>query len=309
MGSRRRPATPDDDRLVERFLEMMAAERGAGRHTLAAYGTDLARFRAFLTDLDLTLGGATATAVGAWLGALAAAGASPRTSARRLSCLRQFYRFLCAERLRDDDPTAGAQGPRRGRPLPKVLDEASVDGLLAAARARTDAKGARARALVELLYATGLRISELVGLPLSGLRPDIPAVIVRGKRGKERLVPYGGAAAAALDAYLPLRERFLVDGRPSPWLFPSRARAGHLTRQNVAVLLKDLARDAGVAPSLVSPHVLRHAFASHLLAHGADLRSVQQMLGHADIATTQIYTHVQTDRLSVTLARHHPLAG
>ncbi len=304
----RRRAPLDDDRLIERFVEMMVAERGAARHTQAAYRADLARFRRYVGGLGTSLGAAPASAVGAYLGALAAARASPRTAARHLSCLRQFYRFLCAEGLRRDDPTAGIGGPRRGRPLPKILGEDEVVALLAAARARTDAKGARLRALLELLYATGLRVSELVGLPRDALRPEIPAVIVRGKRDKERLVPYGGPAAAAIAAYLPLRERFLAGGRPSPWLFPSRGGSGHLTRHGFALLLKDVARDAGLAPTRVSPHVLRHAFASHLLAGGADLRKVQQMLGHADIATTQIYTHVLTDRLEATVARHHPLA-
>ncbi|MEX2647750.1 MAG: tyrosine recombinase [Alphaproteobacteria bacterium] len=307
MASRRR-APLDDDRLIERFVEMMVAERGAARHTQAAYRADLARFRRYVGGLGGSLGAAPASAIGAYLGALAAARASPRTAARHLSCLRQFYRFLCAEGLRRDDPTAGIGGPRRGRPLPKILGEGEVAALLAAVRARTDAKGARLRALLELLYATGLRVSELVGLPQGALRPEIPAVIVRGKRDKERLVPYGGPAAAALAAYLPLRERFLAGGRPSPWLFPSRGGSGHLTRHGFALLLKDVARDAGLAPARVSPHVLRHAFASHLLAGGADLRKVQQMLGHADIATTQIYTHVLTDRLEATVARHHPLA-
>ncbi len=304
MASRRRL---DDDRLVELFLEMMAAERGAARPTLAAYAADLAQFRAFAASLGLSLGAATPAALGAYLGRLAADGASPRTSARRLSCLRQFYRFLGTEGLRRDDPTAGVEGPRRGRTLPKVLSEREVAALLEAARRRGDAKGVRAHALLELLYATGLRVSELVGLPLGGLRPEIPAVIVRGKRGRQRLVPYGRPAGEAIERYLALRERFVRHG-VSPWLFPSRASAGHLTRHSFAHALKDLARDAGLAPDRISPHVLRHAFASHLLAHGADLRVVQQLLGHADVATTQIYTHVLTDRLVETVARHHPLA-
>ncbi|MGH6718733.1 MAG: tyrosine recombinase, partial [Alphaproteobacteria bacterium] len=282
--------------------------RGAARPTLAAYAADLAQFRAFASGLGQGLGAASPAALGAYLGALAAGGASPRTTARRLSCLRQFYRFLGAEGLRRDDPTAGAEGPRRGRALPKVLSESDVAALLAAARQRTDAKGVRTHALLELLYATGLRVSELVGLPLGALRPEIPAVVVRGKRGRQRLVPYGRPAGEAVGRYLTLRVRFVPDRGASRWLFPSRGGTGHLTRQSFARVLKDLARDAGLAPGRISPHVLRHAFASHLLAHGADLRAVQQLLGHADVATTQIYTHVLADRLIETVARHHPLA-
>ncbi|MSP81900.1 MAG: site-specific tyrosine recombinase XerD [Alphaproteobacteria bacterium] len=296
-----------DDRACERFLEMLVVERGASRNTLAAYRADLADFERFAAGLGLDLGGATSGAIRGYLGGLAAKGRDPRTAARRLSCLRQFYRFLCAEGDRADDPTATVDGPRRGQSLPKVLSEAEVGALLAAVAVSTDAKGLRLRAMLELLYATGLRVSELVGLPMVAVHGRGRALIVRGKGGKERLVPMGKPAAAALADYLAARDRFVPKGRTSAWVFPSRGGSGHLTRQNLNLLLKALAVAAGLAPGRVSPHVLRHAFASHLVGRGADLRSVQTMLGHADIATTQIYTHVQEEKLKEAVVRHHPL--
>jgi integrase/recombinase XerD len=296
-----------DDRRVERFLEMLAVERGASVNTLAAYRGDLADFRRHAEGLGQTLGGVGAGTVRGYLGRLVAAGLGPRTAARRLSCLRQFYRFLCAEGERADDPTASVDGPRRGTPLPRILSEAEVTALLESAAA-ADAKGLRLRAMLELLYATGLRVSELVGLPMAAVQAGGRAVIVRGKGGKERMVPVGRPAAAALADYLAVRDRFVPAGRTSRWVFPSRGGSGHVTRQGFALALKELASAAGIAPDRVSPHVLRHAFASHLVGRGADLRSVQTMLGHADIATTQIYTHVQGERLREAVVRHHPLA-
>ena len=243
---------------------------------------------------------------------LAAAGVSARTAARRLSALKQFFAFIVSEGWRTDNPAAALDGPRLGRPLPKLLGEGEVDRLLAAAAARPGPEGARLTALLEVLYATGLRVSELVGLPLSALSRDGRLLRVRGKGGKERLVPLSEPAEDALTAYLAEREHFLAQGRNRRqvgFLFPSAgAAAGHLTRQRFGQLLKELAVEAGLAPRTVSPHVLRHAFATHLLAHGADLRSVQVMLGHADIATTQIYTHVLEARLSRLVAEAHPLA-
>jgi integrase/recombinase XerD len=233
---------------------------------------------------------------------------APRTGARRLSALRQFYRFLYAEGLRGDEPTAALDSPHQGRPLPRVLSESEVDALLAAARSRDGPEGLRLAALVEVLYATGLRVSELVALPLAAVRRDPRVLLVRGKGGKERMVPLGEPAREALSAYLEVRRRFCPAGRDPRWLFPSRAASGHLTRHRFAQLLKALAVEAGVDPGKVSPHVLRHAFASHLLEHGADLRAVQQMLGHADISTTQIYTHVLNERLRRLVETHHPLA-
>jgi integrase/recombinase XerD len=216
---------------------------------------------------------------------------------------------LLAEGIRDDDPTTAIDSPRRGRTLPRILGEAEVDLLMRAARKGRGPRGARLVALVELLYATGLRVSELVGLPLAAVSRDRSLIVVRGKGGKERMVPLSVPAAASIEAYLPLRRVFISGDQGSPWLFPSRtARTGHLMRARFAVLLKELAAAAGINPAALSPHVLRHAFASHLLAHDADLRSVQQMLGHADISSTQIYTHVLDQRLKSLVREFHPLA-
>lgn len=304
---------------IEPFLEMLAAERGAARNTLEAYERDLKAYAGFLSKR----GGAPETAgvedIRAFLGRLARAGMAPRTAARRLSALRQFYRFLLSEGLRADDPSAGVDSPRQGRPLPKILSEAEVGRLLDTAHADAEAGGPEAlrlTALVELLYASGLRVSELVGLRLAAAQRDQRLLIVQGKGGKERMVPLSAAARRALAAYLDVRGYFLTtrgkgakaEKVASPWLFPSRAAEGHITRHRVAQLLKDLARQADIDAAKVSPHVLRHAFASHLLDHGADLRSLQKMLGHADISTTQIYTHVLGERLKSLVQEHHPLA-
>jgi integrase/recombinase XerD len=294
---------------TESFLEMMVAERGASRHTIDAYRRDLASYEGFLDRRDLQCGTADVAAVRAWLARLSAEGLSAATMARRLSAIRQFHRFLYLEGARPDDPTQTVEGPRQQRPLPRLLDQAEIAALIEAARQRDDAEGLRLMACLELLYASGLRVSELVGLPLSALAPDRSLLTVLGKGGKERMVPIGRAARAALEAYLGVRERFLGrHAKASAYLFPSRARAGHLTRQRLTQLLKELAGLAGIDPARLSPHVLRHAFASHLLAGGADLRAVQMMLGHADIATTQVYTHVQGDRLAAAVRAHHPLA-
>ena len=283
---------------------MLVAERGAAANTVAAYRRDLCDAQA--------AAGALATAdhdaIARYLRGLKARGMTARTVARRLSCLRQYYGFLVSEGRRADDPSATIDAPIAGRRLPRTLSEAEVERLLDAARAAPGPRGARLVALVELLYASGLRVSELVGLPMAAIGGDSRMLLVRGKGDKERFVPVGDAAAEALAAYLAVRNRFLGGARASPWLFPSRGGAGHLTRHRFAQLLKELAADAGLDPAAVSPHVLRHAFASHLLANGADLRSVQTMLGHADISTTQIYTHVLAERLKALVAGHHPLA-
>jgi integrase/recombinase XerD len=222
--------------------------------------------------------------------------------------MRQFYKFLVTDGIRGDDPTASLDTPALGRPLPKILSEDEIDRLIAAARTWSGDEGIRLVCLVELLYATGMRISELVTLPLAAAQRDPRFLVISGKGGRERIVPLSEPSRLALTAYLGCRERFLPASRPSRWLFPSRGRVGHLTRQRSGQLLKELAVKAGLDPDRLSPHVLRHAFASHLLDHGADLRSVQQMLGHADIATTQIYTHVLTDRLRKLVETAHPLA-
>jgi integrase/recombinase XerD len=236
---------------------------------------------------------------------------APRTAARRLSAIRQFYRFLVGEGVRPDDPVTLIDSPRQGRSLPKLVSEAEVGGLLEAAGALPGADGLRMTALLELLYATGLRVSELVALPVASVMRDRRVLVVRGKGGKERMIPLHDAARRAVNAWLAARaaelRRRRKDGT-SPWLFPSHGGSGHLTRQRLGQLLKELAVAAGIDRRKVSPHVLRHAFATHLLNHGADLRSVQKMLGHADIATTQIYTHVADERLKALVRDHHPLA-
>jgi integrase/recombinase XerD len=285
---------------------MLTAERGAAPLTLAAYRNDLADLARFLAPRRLSLEAADSAALHAYLAS--ATGLAPRTLARRISALRQFYKFLMIDGIRHDDPAGDLETPGLGRPLPKILSEKEVAGLITAARAEAEGEGDRLVCLVELLYATGLRISELVTLPLAAARRDPRFLVVTGKGGKERVVPLSEPSRAALAAYINSRDRFLTGSRPSRWLFPSRGRAGHLTRQRAGQLLKELAVKSGLDPERLSPHVLRHAFASHLLDHGADLRSVQQMLGHADIATTQIYTHVLSDRLRKLVETAHPLA-
>ena len=306
--AREASSTPVPSPRLEAFLEMLAAERGAARLTLAAYGNDLRDLAGFLAGRGEGLDAASPASLHDYLTGAATRRLSPRTLARRRSAMRQFYRFLLVEGIRADDPTAGIDAPRLGRPLPKVLSEDEVSRLIAAAEAWPGEEGVRLRCIVELLYAAGLRISELTSLPLAAAQRDPRFMTVRGKGGKERLVPLGTPARRALGAYIECRGRFLTSARASRWLFPSRGAAGHLTRQRCGQLLKELALAAGLDPARLSPHVLRHAFASHLLDNGADLRSVQQMLGHADISTTQIYTHVQSARLTRLVETAHPLA-
>lgn len=296
------------DRHSGMFLEMMAAERGASPNTIAAYGRDLADFASFSISRGRPPGDADAAAVRDYLTMMDVSGLSARSAARRLSALRQFFKFLYAEGIRTDDPCTTIDSPKLGRPLPKYLSEAEVAALLDCARGRSAREGLRLTALMEVLYATGLRVSELVGMKLPALARDHSVLTVRGKGDKERMVPLGRPAREAIEAYLPHRLDFAPGGAASPWMFPSRSAAGHLTRSGFALLIKALALEAGLDPARVSPHVLRHAFASHLLAHDADLRSVQQMLGHADISTTQIYTHLLDERLKALVGQHHPLA-
>jgi integrase/recombinase XerD len=288
---------------------MLRAERNAAHNTIEAYQRDLADFAAFLGRRGVELSVGDADAIRAYLAKLHRAGMAPRTAARRLSAIRQFFRFLIGEGIRSDDPVAVIDSPRQGRPLPKLIDEADVGRLLDAARALADVGGVRMTALLELLYATGLRVSELVALPVASVMRDQRVLVVRGKGGKERMIPLHEPARAAVNAWLAARSAELRKKKiASPWLFPSHGDSGHLTRQRMGQLLKDLAVAAGIDRRNVSPHVLRHAFATHLLDHGADLRSVQKMLGHADIATTQIYTHVADGRLKALVRDHHPLA-
>ncbi|WP_029003492.1 site-specific tyrosine recombinase XerD [Azorhizobium doebereinerae] len=296
------------------FLDMQAVERGASSHTLDAYGRDLADFADFLSVRERGVAEAETPDIRAYLAELSDRGLKSTTVARRLSAIRQLYRFLYAEGRRGDDPAAVLEGPKRGRPLPKVLSVEEVGRLIDTAQARAAEpappaerlRRLRVVCLVELLYATGLRVSELVALPASAARAR-EVLVVTGKGGKERLVPLSTPAKAAMAAYLAARTEQGLAG--SKWLFPTAAESGHLTRQHAARELKDLAVAAGVAPEALSPHVLRHAFASHLLAHGADLRIVQTLLGHADVSTTQIYTHVLDERLKSMVRDLHPLSG
>ena len=300
-----------DARHVESFLEMMAAERGAAHNTIAAYRRDAEDMRQFLSTLPSqpSLGDVTDGHLRIYLASLSASGLSARTASRRIAALRQLFGFLVAEGVRADDPMSRIDPPRRGRPLPKLLNEDEVGRLIAAARERPGIRGLRLHALLELLYASGLRVSELVSLPVGGLLGADALISVRGKGAKERLVPIGKPARTALKAYLPHRLKFAPDGAPSKFLFPSKSRTGHLTRSHFARELKALAGSCGLDANRVSPHVLRHAFATHLVANEADLRSVQRMLGHADLATTEIYTHLVDDRLQRLVEAHHPLAN
>jgi len=307
--------SPEDGRLLEAFLEMMSAERGAAPNTLASYRRDLGDYGSFLRARGTGFVQAPADLVRAYLVDLDDRGFAPSSAARRLSAIRQLHRFLFDEGRRGDDPSGTVEGPRRRARLPKVLGEAEVEKLIEAARAvaaEPDASDAerlrrlRLYALIELLYATGLRVSELVSLPRSAVGGQSRFFAIRGKGGHERIVPLSDKARQATTDYLAAREA--GGAAASPWLFPSFGESGHLTRQAFARDLKDLAVSVGIAAARVSPHVLRHAFASHLLQNGADLRVVQKLLGHADISTTQIYTHVLEERLRALVAKHHPLA-
>ena len=312
---KRAPISAQDRALIDSFLDMMSAERGASQNTLAAYRRDILEFAASCAGSRTSLKDASRSHVRSFLGSLAAAKRKTSSQARKLSALRRFYGFLYADGIRGDDPCGAVEAPRLSRPLPKILSAAEALKLVEAARGESsdDAESARLLCIVEMLYASGLRVSELVTLPLSSVRTNERFIHVRGKGGRERLAPVGGAAREALQAYLSVREEFLPrDIRKLPaagrFLFPSRGREGHLTRRRCHQLLKDLAVKAGLDPARLSPHVLRHAFATHLVEGGADLRSVQTLLGHADIATTQIYTHVARDRLRRTIEAAHPLA-
>jgi integrase/recombinase XerD len=307
-------ARNSDQRLTALYLDMLAAERGAGKNTLSAYGRDLEDFASYLSGAGRSVATAATDDLRAYLSDLARRGLTPATVARRLSAIRQLYRFLYAEGRRKDDPAAVLEGPKRARTLPKTLTLGEVDRLLRVAAICDPAaplpvrlRAARLACLVEMLYATGLRVSELVALPISAARRDVRVIVVRGKGNKERMVPLNDAAKRATAAYLDLLGQSRHDAK-SKWLFPSFGETGHLTRQHLARELKTLAAAAGLRSSQVSPHVLRHAFASHLLHNGADLRVVQTLLGHADISTTQIYTHVLEERLKSLVRDLHPLA-
>lgn len=303
-------------RHLEAFLEMLAAERGAARNTLTAYQADLDHFAAFAHRTGQPVALAGTGVLRAYLGSLADLGLKPRTAARRLSALRQFFQFLAREGVRSDDPTVLLDGPRPTASLPKPIAEAEVAALIEAAGTLPGPRGKLAAAALELLYCSGLRASELVALPAAALRADQSMIAVRGKGGRERLVPI---SARAREAAVAARMAKVGAGKTGAgktgagaaprWLFPSRGASGHLTRQGLGLLLKEAALAAGLDPARVSPHVLRHSFASHLLGRGADLRSLQLLLGHADIASTQIYTLVLEDRLRALVEAHHPLAA
>jgi integrase/recombinase XerD len=309
-----------DAKLVGLFLDMLAAEQGAGPNTLEAYRRDLTDCSEFLGRKGLGFAAADTQSLRDYLADLDTRGFKSSSVARRLSAMRHLFRFLLNERIRSDDPAAILSGPKRGRGLPKVLSIADVDRMLTRAKELTlaqQASGSRLRALrlyclLEVLYATGLRVSELVALPRSAARNEARMIVVRGKGDKERLVPLNEASRQAMVDYLTATEALKTDknksAASSKWLFPSFGESGHLTRQHFARDLKELAAAAGLAPRLVSPHVLRHAFASHLLHNGADLRIVQTLLGHTDISTTQIYTHVVEERLKSLVRDLHPLA-
>ncbi|MGO3927452.1 site-specific tyrosine recombinase XerD [Rhodopseudomonas pseudopalustris] len=318
-----RPASYSDAGLSELFLDMIAAEQGASANTIDAYRRDLADLSDYLTRSRKSIASADTEALRGYLADLDARGFKSSSVARRLSAMRHLFRFLLSERIRVDDPAAILSGPKRGRGLPKVLSIADVDRLLGYARQQAEAadgaggvRAARLYCLLEVLYATGLRVSELVSLPSSAARGDARMIVVRGKGDKERLVPLNHSAKQAMTRYLATAAAAekaaatapKAGAKGSKWLFPSFGESGHLTRQHFARDLKDLAGRAGLSPRLVSPHVLRHAFASHLLHNGADLRIVQTLLGHSDISTTQIYTHVVEDRLKSLVRDLHPLA-
>jgi integrase/recombinase XerD len=294
---------PDSAHLMEAFLDMMSAERGAGQNTLAAYRRDLVDFAAHADPAK-----ASREQVRTFLNGLSTSGMAASTQARKLSALRQFYGFLYGEGFRGDDPTQTIEAPRARRPLPKILSAKDMDAMLATAAQDQTPEGLRLTLIVEMLYGGGLRVSELAGLTLAAVRTKENFIRIIGKGNKERLTPLSPAARIALDAYLAVRDEFVPKtDKNNRYLFVSRGEGGYLTRRRFHQLLKALALKCGIDPAKVSPHVLRHAFATHLVEGGADLRSVQTLLGHADIATTQIYTHVARDHLSRVVSSAHPL--
>ncbi len=295
-----------DQEILAQFLEMLAAEKGRAQNSLAAYSRDLNHF---LGHTNATFLKATDEDIREYLAFLHKEGLKVGTVARRLSAIRQLYLFLYRDGIRADNPAANIESPRLEQPLPKILSKEDIDRLLDTAEEKSQSgkmENLRLHALMETLYATGLRVSELVTLPKRSVGPDTSMIMVRGKGGRERMVPLGNKARLALLGYM--KALTGKDKSDSGYLFPSRGVEGHITRRRVGQMLKDLAVEAGVMPSSVSPHKLRHAFATHLLAHGADLRAVQQMLGHADISTTQIYTHVLEERLKNLVLTKHPLS-
>ena len=319
-GRPKMPKTPLPA-TVDAFLDMLIAERGAALNTRHAYERDLADVCSFLKNQDKDINTATTDSLKDYLAELGqrenpkskgGGQTAVRTIARRISAMRQFFGFLVSEGKRSDDPTSNIDSPKQTRTLPKVLSEDQINTLISTAQKQGGAEGLRLVCLLEVLYATGLRVSELVGLPMAAIGAENQFITVEGKGGRERVAPLSEPAQKAIQLYVDVRTRFLTPDRSEAqgkWLFPSRtSESGHLTRQRFAQLLKELSRNAGIDPDEVSPHVLRHAFATHLLKHGADLRSVQKMLGHADIATTQIYTQILSEQMKDTVEENHPLA-
>lgn len=293
------------DKRIEDFLDVIVAERGASPRTVAAYRSDLEDLKAYLLARSVKIERAGKKDLESYMQTVAKNGLSPRTQARRLSSMREFFRFLYSEEIRDDNPCLLLDAPKIGKALPKYLTEKEVNTLIDAATK----KDLRLRALLEIVYASGMRVSELVGLPLTAVLYDGQMVMITGKGGKQRMVPLNDPARKVLDMWLVAREGYLKRGRSSKWLFPSKAACGHLTRDAFYKALKELALEQNIHPDKVSPHVFRHSFASHLIAHDADLRSVQKLLGHSDIATTEIYTHVMEDRLKKIICEKHPLSN
>ena len=293
---------------VEQFLEMLIAERGASHNTCISYLNDITHFDKFLSGADRSLKDATTNDIRRYLRHRSEVGANNPTISRNLSVLRQFFKFLQSENVRLDNPALNVDGPKVSRPLPKVISEENVEALLKAAHELQTAEGIRLTCLLEIAYASGLRVTELVSLPTNSLSYTSKTLLILGKGGKERLVPLTSSAINAILAYEKVRSNFLTGNKTSNFLFPSRSKQGYLTRRRLGQLLKELAMQAGLDPTLISPHVLRHAFASHLLNRGADLRSLQKMLGHSDISTTQIYTHVQKERLHAVVSSFHPMS-
>ena len=295
-------------KTVEQFLEMLIAERGASSNTCTSYLNDISNFDKFLSGAETTLEDATTDDIRRYLRHRSEVGANNPTISRNLSVLRQFFKFLQSENVRLDNPALNVDGPKVSRTLPKVISEDDVEALLKAAHKLKTAEGIRLTCLLEIAYASGLRVTELVSLPTDALNLTSETLLISGKGGKERLVPLTSSAMNAIAAYERVRIDFLKGNNTSKFLFPSRSKQGYLTRRRLGQLLKELAIQAGLDPTIISPHILRHAFASHLLNRGADLRSLQKMLGHSDISTTQIYTHVQKERLHAVISSYHPMA-
>jgi integrase/recombinase XerD len=299
---------------VDAFLEMLVAERGAAQNTIEAYRQDLGTFASFIQETispELSLSSVTPDQLNQYMIHLSQEGRKASTLSRHLSALRQFYQFLISEGWTSTNPTGTLDAPRHERSLPKILSEEDILSLLEVARGQVDPEGCRLYAMLETLYASGLRVSELISLPFTAVHPNKSFLLIKGKGGKERIVPLGEPAIEALKTYLTIRPAFLAKNNMNghKWLFPSSSKEGHLTRQRFGQMLKGLALRANIDPAKISPHVIRHAFATHLLRHGADLLAIQKLLGHADLSTTQIYTHVVTDHLKDLVTEHHPLSS